>query len=159
VNTATNKVYIANYYGGKVTVIDGFTNHIVSAQAGLNPVNVAVNPATNKIYVANWDSAEVTIIDGATNAITKVTIAGKSEEHSIVVNTVTNKVYIASNAQSKRITVGLIIDFCPAERIIPLFARRAFSGLLPPRSCALTREPCPKETVYGHRIDSSCRRY
>lgn len=105
VNTVTNKVYVADYYGGKVTAIDGFTNQTVTVQVGLNPVSVAVNPETNMTYLGNWNSAEATIIDGATNATTKVPISGKSEGHSIAVNTVTNKIYIGSYAQSKRVSV------------------------------------------------------
>jgi DNA-binding beta-propeller fold protein YncE len=34
VNTVTNKVYVPNYYGGKVSVIDGFTAELALAMSG-----------------------------------------------------------------------------------------------------------------------------
>jgi YVTN family beta-propeller protein len=57
VNTVTNKIYVANYVSGNVTIIDGATNSTATVTAGLRPVAVAVNEATNKIHVANHGSA------------------------------------------------------------------------------------------------------
>jgi len=64
-----NKVYVADNYGGKVTVIDGLTNDTVSVQAGLNPVNVAVNPAMNRleihvdVYAVNRDAGGQNVLE------------------------------------------------------------------------------------------------
>ena len=68
VNPVTNKIYVANYGSGTVTVIDGATNTTTTVTVGDRPTAVAVNPVTNKIYVANNGSDNVTVIDGATNA-------------------------------------------------------------------------------------------
>src|SRR5580704_8735427 len=67
VNPATNKVYVANYDSGTLTVIDGATNVPVAVTVGGKPIAVAVNPVSNKVYVANYDSGTLTVIDGATN--------------------------------------------------------------------------------------------
>ncbi len=50
VNPVTNKIYVANFAGNNVTMIDGATNPTTTVPAGLRPVAVAVNSVTNKIY-------------------------------------------------------------------------------------------------------------
>ena len=74
VNPVTNKVYVANFGGTTVTVIDGATNATTTVLTGTSPIAVAVNPVTNRVYVANWGVATVTVIDGATNATTTVAV-------------------------------------------------------------------------------------
>ncbi len=49
-NPVTNKIYVANFAGNNVTMIDGATNSTTTVPAGLRPVAVAVNSVTNKIY-------------------------------------------------------------------------------------------------------------
>src|ERR1017187_8388280 len=53
-NRATNQIYVANYTGNNVTVIDGATNSTTTVTAGQSPFDVRVNPLTNKIYVSNF---------------------------------------------------------------------------------------------------------
>src|SRR2546430_275268 len=67
VNPVTNKIYVANFNGNDVTVIDGATNSTGTVPAGPHPYAVAVNAVTNKVYVANERDSSVTVIDGATN--------------------------------------------------------------------------------------------
>jgi YVTN family beta-propeller protein len=98
VNPVTNKIYVANFYGDNVTVIDGATNETQTVAAGTNPRAVAVNPVTNKIYVANYGSDSVTVIDGATNATQ--TVAAGTNPRAVVVNPVTNRIYVANEASS-----------------------------------------------------------
>ena len=92
VNPVTNKIYIANYSGNNVTVIDGATNATTTVATGTTPSAVAVNPLTNKIYVVNNGSNNVTVIDGATNATSTVPVA--TYPTAVAVNPVTNKIYI-----------------------------------------------------------------
>lgn len=92
VNPVTNKVYVANYYGGGMTVIDAATNETSTLAAENNPRAVAVNSQTNTIYVANFNSGDLTVIDGTTNAETSVPV-GTSPD-AIAINSVTNKVYV-----------------------------------------------------------------
>jgi YVTN family beta-propeller protein len=112
VNTVTNKIYVANYASGNVTIIDGSTNSTTTVPAGLRPVAVAVNEATNKIYVANHgdalqfggDPGSVTVIDGATGSTTTVIDPNAVVPNAVAVNSVTNKIYVA-NFLSSNITV------------------------------------------------------
>ena len=102
VNPVTNKIYVLNYWGANVTVIDGGTNAISAVSVGVNPVSVAVNPVTNKIYVANYGSNNVTVINGAANTTATVTVG--TNPFAVAVNPVTNKIYIA-NSGSNNVTV------------------------------------------------------
>lgn|SRR5271165_913383 len=83
VNPVTNTVYVANYYGGDLTVIDGATNRGATVAAGTNPCAIGANWVTNKIYVANFNSQDVTVIDGATNSTITVTAPEKSKLDSL----------------------------------------------------------------------------
>jgi YVTN family beta-propeller protein len=94
----TNQVYVANYGGTTVTVIDGATNGTATVTVGSVPNAVAVNAVTNKVYVANDSSNSVTVIDGATNGTTTVTVG--SNPRAVAVNPVTNKVYVANYGDS-----------------------------------------------------------
>jgi YVTN family beta-propeller protein len=70
VNSAANRIYVANFRGASLSVIDGVGDSVVATlPVGERPYAVAVNPATNKIYVSNQFSDTVRIIDGATNAV------------------------------------------------------------------------------------------
>ncbi|MBK7470247.1 MAG: YncE family protein [Betaproteobacteria bacterium] len=94
VNTATNRIYVANVDDSNVTVIDGLTLATSSVPAGTGPGTLAVNAVTNRIYVANRGSNDVTVIDGATNGTT--TMAVGSGPTDVAVNPVTNKIYTAN---------------------------------------------------------------
>ena len=59
VNSVTNQIYVANYTGNTVTVIDGATNNTSTVNVDLNPAWLAVNQVTNQIYVANSGSNTV----------------------------------------------------------------------------------------------------
>src|SRR4051812_11735668 len=89
VNSVTNKIYVANYSSGSVTVIDGANNTTTMVATGTQPRAVAVNPVTNKIYVANFGSANVTVIDGTNNST--VTVAAGTQPNAVALNPVTNK--------------------------------------------------------------------
>ncbi len=102
VNPVTNKIYVANYESGNVTVIDGRTNETSTVAAGTNPDAVAVNPVTNKIYVANYGSGNVTVIDGETNQTS--TVEAGTHPYAVAVNPVTDKIYVA-NQDSDNVTV------------------------------------------------------
>ena len=53
VNPVTNMVYVANYSGASITVIDGATNAVVATPTvGTEPGDIAVNPVPNKVYDA-----------------------------------------------------------------------------------------------------------
>jgi YVTN family beta-propeller protein len=103
VNTATNKIYVANNdLVGTVTVINGTDNSTATMSVGKNPYDVTVNPVTNKIYVTNSQSSTVTVINGATNSTTTVGVGTNPE--AVAVNQVTDKIYVA-NSGSGTVTV------------------------------------------------------
>lgn len=105
VNSATNKIYVANAGTSNITVIDGDTNSVTTVSnpnAGGSggftraPNTVAVNEATNKIYVANGSAGNVTVIDGVTNSTTTVTDPNAIAPVAVAVNAITNKIYVAN---------------------------------------------------------------
>ncbi len=104
VNSATNKIYVANYSDGTVTVIDGATNNTATVNVGVAPNAVAVNPVTNKIYVANTCGNDpncgslgtVTVIDANNNNNTVTVNVGYSPYY-LAVNSATNKIYVSNN--------------------------------------------------------------
>lgn len=106
VNSATNRVYIANADSDSVTVLEdtggGGVVAVANVATGTTPYAVAVNSLTNRIYVANADSDTVTVIDGATNSTIEVETG--SLPMAIAVNPATNKIYVA-NLGSDTVTV------------------------------------------------------
>ena len=113
INSATNKIYVANSCGADpqcnstatMTVIDGaslVTSDV--AIGGSYPVALAVNSVTNEIYVPTGcfgdpscqgiNYGTVDVIDGATLSISYVP-AGSSS-YSMGVNSGTNKIYVAN---------------------------------------------------------------
>jgi YVTN family beta-propeller protein len=118
VNSATNKIYVANQCGddprcgnATMTVIDGATLGTIDvAIAGHYARAIAVNSVTNKIYVPSdcygdpscqgVPNGTVSVIDGATLAYTSVG-AGVSA-YSIAVNSVANRIYVANECGSDR---------------------------------------------------------
>lgn len=108
VNSATNKIYVANLFSGNVTVIDGASNSTTTVSdpnaAGLASYAVAINPETNKIYVvnnniygiSNTTVGNITVIDGATNGTITITDPNAMSPTSVAVNSTTNKIYVAN---------------------------------------------------------------
>lgn len=102
INSATNKIYVANQNSNDVTVIDGTTNSTVTVSVGSTPQAVAVDPAVNKIYVANRNGDTVTVIDGTTNSTLSVGVG--SHPRAVAANPVTNKIYV-SNYNGNTVTI------------------------------------------------------
>ena len=104
INSATNKMFVANQDSNSVTVIDGLSNATATVAVGSSPVAVAVNPVTNMIYVANaGGNAAVTVVDGATYSAMPI-VTGQTSPVAIAVNSVTNRVYVA-NQMSNTVSV------------------------------------------------------
>lgn len=103
VDTATNRVYVANSGSNDVSVIDGSTNAVVTKiadPAAVHPVAIAVNPATNLIYVANSQSNNLTVIDGATDTVIATIPVGTSPS-GVDVDSQTNFIYVANAGNSQ----------------------------------------------------------
>ena len=70
IDEAANRIYVANYVGDSVTVIDGATmKPVATVAAGHHPQALAVDGKRHRIFVANTHSNNVTVIDGATNRV------------------------------------------------------------------------------------------
>ena len=69
VDPVTNKIYVANYADGTMTMIDGATNQTTTTLAvGNTPGAIEANVVTNKVYVANYGDNTVSVIAGANAA-------------------------------------------------------------------------------------------
>jgi YVTN family beta-propeller protein len=95
VDSATDKIYVANSGSNNVTVIDGATDSTTTLTDpnATGPFAVAIDQSTDKIYVLN--QANVTVIDGTDNSIATVMVSGA---RAIAVNAVTNKIYVATGS-------------------------------------------------------------
>ncbi|HYL67470.1 MAG TPA: fibronectin type III domain-containing protein [Nitrosopumilaceae archaeon] len=97
VNSNTNKIYVANYGSGTVSVINGSTDKVVNTIGASNPFRLAVNPITNQIYLT--DSSGLVVIDGATNSVVS-TIPLGGQPWGVAVNTNTNKIYVTNRGSN-----------------------------------------------------------
>ena len=86
VNPLTNTVYVTNYSGHSVSVINGSNNHVRSTvTVGTHPFGVAVNTSTNTVYVTNISGNSVSVINGSTNTVTS-TISVGSKPQGVAAN-------------------------------------------------------------------------
>lgn len=100
VNTATNKIYVANTASQSVSVIDGATNAVTTTVTNLphEPTDIAVNSATNKIYVPVSFAQGVVVINGATDTASSFIPIGFFA-FRVSVNPATNRVYVSTAGQ------------------------------------------------------------
>lgn len=62
VNSATNMIYVPDFFAGSMTILHGISNTGSSVTVDTSPSAVAVNSATNKVYAINTDSNNVTVV-------------------------------------------------------------------------------------------------
>jgi YVTN family beta-propeller protein len=106
INSLTNKIYVSSQTANAVAVIDGATNNITTVGVGNHPGPIALNAVTNKIYVGNLSDSTVTVIDGVSGGTTTVPVSGISPDNdAIVVDTATNKIYVASGSEPGFVTM------------------------------------------------------
>jgi YVTN family beta-propeller protein len=98
VNPLTNRIYVANWLGSTVNVIDGNTNILLtSVSVGSYPQAIAVNPTTNKIYVVSNANSAVSVIDGSTDTVqTTVTVGTDPVAVAVNSNPTINRVYVTN---------------------------------------------------------------
>lgn len=64
------KVYVANYYGSTVSVIETVNNTVTATvNVGNNPNGIAFSPDRKKVYVTNLGNLNMSIIDTATTTV------------------------------------------------------------------------------------------
>jgi len=98
INATTNRVYVANYMDGTVSIVDEKTNTVIkTVPVGTNPSRIAVNPIMNRVYVADDTDATVYVLDGEKlQIITRIPLNNPAQ--GIAVNPVINKIYVAQGS-------------------------------------------------------------
>jgi len=107
-NPTTNIIYVPDAHGNQVYVIDGATLTVtatVPIPAPLSPVFLAVNPVSNTIYLSTYNTSNasdsIQVISGSTNTITASisdsSASGPFALGTLLVNSVTNKIWMASS--------------------------------------------------------------
>lgn len=89
VDEVRNKIYTVGF--GGMTVIDGATNETTTVRVLGGPM--AFNPVTNKVYVVNLFGG-ITVVDGSTLATTDIAFSQQISVPQVVVDTVTNKIFV-----------------------------------------------------------------
>ncbi len=110
-NPITNRIYVANFNGSSVSVIDGSSNQVIDTINASFPQAVDVNHTTNQIYVSKGFDIEV--IDGSSNQIVNtIIVGGASFPINISVNPNTNRIYATNNSDINVIdgATNLVID-------------------------------------------------
>ena len=100
VNPSTNRIYVANYYGNDVSVINGATNMVIATiPVGSLPDGVAVNPSTNSIYVGHNSNHGISVIDGAMDTVVTTVQADEWDTHPrcVAADPNTNRIYAANS--------------------------------------------------------------
>lgn len=103
VNPVTHKFYLAASGASDLAVFDSKTGSMsVITKVGVGSA-LAVNPATNTIYSAMGNT--VYVVNGATNTVA-TTITIESTVFAIVVNPVTNQIYVSEGAGNVTVING-----------------------------------------------------
>ncbi len=96
VNPTTNLLYVTNYGGSTVSVVNAANGKTVATiPVGPNPRSISLNTTTNRAYTANVGNASVSVIDLTTNEVTATVVVGTTASvwHAVV-NPTTNLVYV-----------------------------------------------------------------
>jgi YVTN family beta-propeller protein len=96
VNSAADRIYVANHKGDSLTVIDSTTyTRIRTTAVGDGPNGVAYNPTNNRVYVALRNSNRVKVLRANGSEVVKTIVVG-SQPNGVAVNRVTNKIFVAN---------------------------------------------------------------
>jgi YVTN family beta-propeller protein len=96
VDEVTNRIYVANYVGDSVTVLDGATLRPISTvPAGHHPQAIAVDSKRHRIFVANTHSNNITVIDGASNHVL-ATLPGGTNPYAIAIDAENGDAWVAN---------------------------------------------------------------
>ena len=104
-NPTNQKLYVANSFGGSVSVIAASSNTVTSTialtGATPTPVGVAVDATGNKVYVTDNKNNSVSIIDGSNDTLlTSPTIVTGQAPYGVAFNPANNTLYVANGQTS-----------------------------------------------------------
>jgi YVTN family beta-propeller protein len=96
VDEKTSKVYITDFFGGKLVVLDGKTNETIETiDVVKTPFGVGINSETGRIYVGGEHANTLSILDSTTNQVMKeITL---KDPYDIAVDPNNNTVYVTSD--------------------------------------------------------------
>jgi YVTN family beta-propeller protein len=96
IDEAANRIYVTNYVGDSVTVVDGTTmKPIATVAVGHLPQALAVDGKRHRVFVANTHSNNATVIDGATNRALGTVPAGASP-YAVAIDPDNGDAYVAN---------------------------------------------------------------
>jgi YVTN family beta-propeller protein len=108
VNSRTNKIYVANFESGTVSVIDSNSGSSTkNIRVETEPTSIAVDEIHNKIYVANEGSNTVSVIDGYNDSQIRALTVGQSPSFIALTSPQleAGKIYVANSGNN---TVSVI---------------------------------------------------
>lgn len=96
IDSAANRIYVANYVGDSVTVLDSTTlKPVATIAVGHHPQALAVDNRRHRIFVANTHSNNVTVIDGASNRVL-ATLPGGTNPYAVAVDPESGQAWVAN---------------------------------------------------------------
>lgn len=96
IDEGANRIYVANYVGDSVTVLDGATlKPLATIAAGHHPQALAVDDRRHRVFVANTHSNNVTVIDGASDRVL-ATLPGGMNPYAVAVDGESGRAYVAN---------------------------------------------------------------
>jgi len=95
VDTATRRVFVANFADNTVSVLDAVTGAVVwTASVGAHPIALAVAAGTGRVFVANEDSQSVSTLDARSGRVLRTTPVGYPS--AMAVDARTGRVLVAN---------------------------------------------------------------
>ncbi|HZH40723.1 MAG TPA: invasin domain 3-containing protein [Gemmatimonadales bacterium] len=79
VNPVTDTLYVSNWTGGGIAVIDPTTGTVVNSLPANTPQGISVDPVHNRIYYASSNNNTVNEIDGSTENFHTVIVGGSGD--------------------------------------------------------------------------------
>ena len=115
VDSANDRVYVANTFGSTVSVINTTTDTLIATvPVGAQPDELRLNSGISRLYVNNFADGTVTIIDTNTNTvITTVTVG--ANPNRMRVNTALDRVYTVNQGDN---TVSIIDGSTNTDSVI-----------------------------------------
>ena len=91
-----SRVYVADYGGVSVSVIDASNNTVVATVTDLSqPAGVAVSPDGSRVYVANYGGGSVIVIDTSNNTVVATVTVG-TNPFGVAVSPDGSRVYVTN---------------------------------------------------------------
>src|SRR6266446_2031070 len=98
-------VYVTNFGGNSVSVINTGTNAVVATiNLGASPTGVAVSPDGTRAYVTNFAGTTVSVIDTATNTVVGAPITVGTNPNAVAVSPDGTRAYV-TNQNSGSVSV------------------------------------------------------